>query len=163
MTALLVLFVMWLLPGGSLNAEISLKLTPSQCFEPCTVRASVMIAGYELGREFCVAVYDDPTYAIWRSCRGWGGYKITDVVIGGLPAGIYRVVASLSQGIQDAKMLNVVGNFAILGAQSHEERGAYHRYLCAWLARGFSCDWLRLQCSETESMADVGSCGWYRV
>lgn len=81
--------------------EIHVAVRPTSCLEPCSIKASITITGYEETREVCFALFDEemdpPDEPSRRSCWPWNGRKITDVRVGNIPAGTYRVVAELKE------------------------------------------------------------------
>ena len=103
--------------------QVGISLSTTQCFEPCSTVAHVTIVDYEMEREFCVAVVDGGDEeagvdgAIVLTCRQWTGRKITDIPLRGIPAGVYRVVASLThpsgEGKRASASLNVIEQFRV--------------------------------------------------
>lgn len=94
------------------GADLWLTVDRSVCSEPCAIKMSIGVVGYEPGRSVCFALREDGWDAPYRgSCWPWDGRKITDVRLGGVPAGDYEIMATLPDvGKRSNKwMLHVVG------------------------------------------------------
>lgn len=70
------------------GVRLGLTITPTQCYEPCTMTAHVSIDGLNDGAEVCIEL-DSEGYAT-KSC--WPHHRrLLDVGIKSIPAGQYDV------------------------------------------------------------------------
>ena len=93
--------------GEMIGFVLSLLITPSACFEPCEIKATITISGYQEGKPVCISVYDTDTMPTRRSCWPWAGQRVTEVRVRNIPIGQYRVVASIPDGNNTSKLLVV--------------------------------------------------------
>ena len=97
------------------DPSIALSVRPQACSEPCDIIADLRITNYPEEREVCLALFDEALGSINAdpsrlSCWPYQGWTLTQVHIRGIPAGRYRVIASLGRGSpRDTRTLIVQG------------------------------------------------------
>lgn len=96
------------------EALLLLALSPYSCLEPCTIKASITIVGYEETRSVCLRLrdveLDTGTESTRQSCWPWSGRKVTDVTLRAIPAGEYEVIVTLEGGLRAMQRLRVGGH-----------------------------------------------------